>query len=98
MTKRSGSRAPVNPKTKAQRVTRIQELSERRSVREAEAIALLDERDRIIVALKDEDGLSFREIGTILGQTTQNAHLAYHRGKGLLAPPSSELDAASTTA
>lgn len=82
---RSGSRAPTNPKTKTQRITRIQELSERRATREAEAGALLDERDRLVVALKDADGMSFRQIGEVIGQTTQNAHLAYHRGKGLSA-------------
>lgn len=79
-------------------MTRIRELSERRATREVEAEKLLDERDRLIVDLREKDGLSYTQIAEVIGQARQNAHLAYNRGLRLLGRNGSGDDSADARA
>lgn len=76
---RSGSRAPTNPKTKAQRLTRAKELTERMDVRLAEVESMTAERNRIVADLRSEDGATFREIATAIGKSEQAIHKAFQK-------------------
>jgi DNA-directed RNA polymerase specialized sigma subunit len=78
---RSGSRAPTNPKTKAQRLTRVQELTERIEARLADVEALGDERNRIVGDLRSKDGATFKEIGDACGVSEQAIHKAFHKDR-----------------
>lgn len=74
---RSGSRAPSNPKTKAQRLVRVQELTERIDARLGEAETLSVERNRIVRDLREIDKATFREIAEAEGKSEQAVHKAY---------------------
>lgn len=76
---RSGSRAPTNPKTKAQRLVRVQELTERMDARLEEVDALAEERNRIVTALRDIDGVTYREIAAACGKSEQALHKAHQK-------------------
>lgn len=76
---RSGSRAPLNPKTKAQRLTRARELTERMDVRLAEVEAMGAERNRIVAELREVDGVTFREIAGAVGKSEQAIHKAFQK-------------------
>ncbi len=76
---RSGSRAPKNPKTKAQRLVRVQELTERMDARLEEVEDLGRERNRIVSELRAEDGATFKEIGDACGKSEQAIHKAFHK-------------------
>lgn len=76
---RSGSRAPTNPKTKAQRLVRVQELTERMDHRLAEVQDLGAERNRIVRDLREKDGATFREIATATGKSEQAIHKAFQK-------------------
>jgi hypothetical protein len=76
---RSGSRAPKNPKTKAQRLTRVQELTERIDARLAEVDDLTKERNRVVKDLRDVDHATFREIGHACGKSEQAIHKAFSK-------------------
>lgn len=75
-TSRSGSRAPVNPRTKAQRIVRVQELTERMRTRQDEIDSLGDQRAGVIRDLHEQDGMKFREIATATGASVQAIHKA----------------------
>lgn len=77
---RSGSRAPKNPKTKAQRLVRVEELTERIDARLAEVDALGKERNRIVGDLRSIDGATFKEIGDACGKSEQAIHKSFHKG------------------
>lgn len=74
---RSGSRAPKDPKTKAQRLTRVQELTERIDARLEEVEDLGKERNRIVGDLRAVDKATFREIGQACGKSEQAIHKAF---------------------
>lgn len=74
---RSGSRAPKDPKTKAQRLTRVQELTERIDARLHEVEDLGRERDRIVGELREIDKATFREIAASAGKSEQAIHKAF---------------------
>ena len=74
---RSGSRAPTNPKTKAQRLTRVQELTERIKARLQDVEDLGEERNRIVKALREQDGATFREIAAAAQTSEQAIHKAF---------------------
>lgn len=76
---RSGSRAPTNPKTKAQRLVRVQELTERIGSRQADIEGLGEERNRIVGELRAIDGATFREIATAAGTSEQAIHKAFNK-------------------
>lgn len=76
---RSGSRAPTNPTTKAQRLTRAAELTERMDRRLVEVEALGRERHGLLVTLREEDGATFKEIATAVGKSEQAIHKAFHK-------------------
>lgn len=76
---RSGSRAPANPKTKAQRLTRGLELTQRIDVRLGEVEALSKERNAIVEALRNEDGVTYREMGEAWGKSEQAIHKAHKK-------------------
>lgn len=76
---RSGSRAPTNPKTKAQRLVRVEELTERMDARQDEVESLAAERDRIVRELRDIDGATFREIALAAGKSEQAIHKAFQK-------------------
>lgn len=73
---RSGSRAPVNPKTKAQRVLRVKELTERIADRAAEVEDLSEKRAKVIRELRFEDRLTIREVSELVGLSPQGVHKA----------------------
>lgn len=75
MKSRSGSRSVANPKTKAQKLTRVAELTERIDRRQAEVEDLARERATVVQSLRDEDPpVSLREIGDAMGKSPQAAH------------------------
>lgn len=76
---RSGSRAPVNPKTKAQRLTRAKELTERMDARLVEVEEMGRERTRIVGELRSIDGVTFREIAAAVGKSEQAIHKAFQK-------------------
>lgn len=76
---RSGSRAPTNPKTKAQRLTRAKELTERIESRLQEAEELSQERNRIVGELRQVDGLTFKLIAAAIGKSEQAIHKAFQK-------------------
>lgn len=78
---RSGSRAPQNPKTKAQRLARVAELTERIDARLADAQTLSDDRNRIIRDLREADGATFREIAEAAGKSEQAFHKAFTKDR-----------------
>lgn len=78
-TSRSGSRAPVNPKTKAQRLVRARELTERIDARLEEVDDLGAERNRIVGELREIDGATYREIGQAVGKSEQAIHKAFNK-------------------
>lgn len=78
-TRRSGSRAPKNPTTKAQRLVRVEELTERIEARQVEIETLTSDRNRIIRDLRDVDGASFREIALAAGTSQQAIHKAFRK-------------------
>lgn len=77
---RSGSRAPTNPTTKAQRLVRVGELTERIEARLAEVDSLGADRNRIVGDLRSKDGATFKEIGDACGVSEQAIHKAFHKG------------------
>lgn len=76
---RSGSRAPKDPKTKAQRLVRVEELTERMDARAAEVEDLAAERNRIVRELREVDGATFREIAQAVGKSEQAIHKAFQK-------------------
>ena len=76
---RSGSRAPVNPRTKAQRLVRARELTERMDARLAEVEQMGQERNRIVGELRTIDGATFREIAQAVGKSEQAIHKAFQK-------------------
>lgn len=76
-TKTQTQRSRTAPKTKGARLTRVGELTERIDARLAEVESLADERDKIVVQLRDTDGATFREIADAAGKTEQAIHKAY---------------------
>lgn len=76
---RSGSRAPKNPRTKAQRLVRVEELSQRITARLAEVEELADERKRILGDLHALDGASFAEMARAAGTSRQAIHKSFHK-------------------
>jgi len=76
---RSGSRAPKNPKTKAQRLVRAKELTERIDARFSEIEELGRDRLRVFRELRDVDGATFREIGAAVGKSEQAVHKALNK-------------------
>ncbi len=76
---RSGSRAPKNPKTKAQRLVRVEELTERMDARAGEVEDLAAERNRIVRDLREIDGVTFREIAQAIGKSEQAVHKAFQK-------------------
>jgi DNA-directed RNA polymerase specialized sigma subunit len=76
---RSGSRAPSNPKTKAQALARVGELTERIEARLADVEALGDDRNRIVEDLRAKYGATFKEIGDACGVSEQAIHKAFHK-------------------
>lgn len=76
---RSGSRAPKDPKTKAQRLVRVEELTERMDARQAEVETLAAERNRIVEDLRRIDGATFREIAQATGKSEQAIHKAFQK-------------------
>lgn len=79
---RSGSRAPKNPKTKAQRLIRAKELTDRIDARLHEVDDLGAERNRIVGELRDIDGATYREIGQAVGKSEQAIHKAFNKIRG----------------
>lgn len=75
--KRSGSRAPVHPKTKVQRLIRVQELTERIGSHLVKIDELGRERDRIVGELRDLDKATFKEIASATGKTEQAMHKSF---------------------
>lgn len=78
---RSGSRAPSNPKTKAQALTRVGELTERIEARLADVETLGDERNRVVGDLRAKFGATFKEIGDACGVSEQAIHKAFHKDR-----------------
>lgn len=74
---RSGSRAPSNPKTKAQRLSRVKEITEKIDRHLAEVESWGAERDRIVGELREVDGATFREIAFAAGKSEQAIHKAF---------------------
>ena len=74
---RSGSRAPMNPKTKAQRLARVKEITEKIDRHLAEVESWGAERDRIVGELREVDGATFREIAAAAGKSEQAIHKAF---------------------
>jgi len=79
MASRSGSRAPSNPKTKAQRLTRVGELTERITARLEGVENLAADRNRIVKELIEKDGATYNEIGEACGTSAQAIHKALHK-------------------
>lgn len=76
---RSGSRAPTNPRTKAQRLLRAKELTDRIDARLGEVEDLAKERNRIVAELRGMDGATFREIASAVGKSEQAIHKAFQK-------------------
>lgn len=76
---RSGSRSRKNPQTKAQRLTRAAELTERMDTRLAEIEDLGAERVQIIKDLRELDGATYAEIAEVVGKSPQALHKALHK-------------------
>lgn len=74
---RSRSRAPSNPTTKAQRLTRVQELTERIIARQTDVEDLGAERNRIVDDLREIDGATYQEIADAAGTSSQALHKAH---------------------
>lgn len=81
---RSGSRAPKNPTTKAQRLVRAKELTDRIDARLGEVDELGAERNRIVGQLREIDGATYREIGQAVGKSEQAIHKAFNKPRGNL--------------
>lgn len=73
-TSRSGSRSRSNPTTKAQRLTRVAELTERMDARLEEVKSLGAERSQHVRDLRSIDGVSFAEIARHAGKSPQAIH------------------------
>lgn len=76
---RSGSRAPLNPKTKAQRLVRLKELTDRLDARADEIETLSRQREAVIVDLHEIDSVAFAEMGRTTGKSGQAFHKAYQK-------------------
>lgn len=73
---------PLFPKTPAARAARVRTLSQRMRRNAATIEADGDERDDIVEAMRDKDGLTFPQIGDHMGSSHHSAWKAYHRAKG----------------
>lgn len=76
----SGSRAPSNPTTKAQRLTRVAELTSRMDDRAAQIEVLGAERNRIVAELRSGPiPVTFAEIAQACGKSEQAIYKSFYK-------------------
>lgn len=93
--KSSGSRAPVNPKTKVQKLLRLGDLTKSIEHHLSAAEAKGRERDEVVASLRDEtspmsERATFKEMAEATGISEQAFHKAFNKWKARQSTPVDE--------